>query len=97
MAELRRQPSRCSSPNEPPPRWYTNVVFADPPLEVTQADGSRHTVPSFLQRFFIPVRLRDASPATVKTYRIIARNRLRWFCQRDTCRIPTPDEAAQFL
>jgi predicted DCC family thiol-disulfide oxidoreductase YuxK len=29
--------------------------------------------------------------------RLIARNRLRWFGQRDTCRIPTPEEAGQFL
>jgi len=30
-------------------------------------------------------------------YRVIARNRVRWFGRRDTCRIPTPDEASQFL
>jgi predicted DCC family thiol-disulfide oxidoreductase YuxK len=39
----------------------------------------------------VPASLRDIA------YRIIARNRLRWFGQRDTCRIPTPAEAAQFL
>jgi predicted DCC family thiol-disulfide oxidoreductase YuxK len=39
----------------------------------------------------VPAPLRDV------VYRIIARNRLRWFGQRDTCRIPTRDEASQFL
>ena len=39
----------------------------------------------------VPATLRDVA------YRIIARNRLRWFGQRDTCRIPTPEETGQFL
>lgn len=39
----------------------------------------------------VPAGLRDV------VYRVVARNRLRWFGQRDTCRIPTPEEAAQFL
>lgn len=39
----------------------------------------------------IPAAVRDV------VYRVIARNRLRWFGQRDTCRIPTADEASRFL
>ena len=30
-------------------------------------------------------------------YRTIARNRYRWFGQRDTCRIPSPEERSRFL
>ncbi len=30
-------------------------------------------------------------------YRLIARNRYRWFGKRDTCRIPTPEEMVRFL
>jgi predicted DCC family thiol-disulfide oxidoreductase YuxK len=30
-------------------------------------------------------------------YDRIARNRLRWFGQRDTCRVPSPSEKARFL
>ena len=30
-------------------------------------------------------------------YRVIARNRYRWFGKRETCRIPTADERARFL
>jgi predicted DCC family thiol-disulfide oxidoreductase YuxK len=39
----------------------------------------------------VPAALRDVG------YRVIARNRLRWFGQRDTCRIPTPEETSRFL
>ena len=39
----------------------------------------------------VPAPLRDVG------YRVVARNRLRWFGQRDTCRIPTAEEAGQFL
>jgi predicted DCC family thiol-disulfide oxidoreductase YuxK len=39
----------------------------------------------------VPAAIRDVG------YRVIARNRLRWFGQRDTCRLPTPDEAGRFL
>jgi predicted DCC family thiol-disulfide oxidoreductase YuxK len=39
----------------------------------------------------VPAAVRDLA------YRVIARNRLRWFGQRDTCRLPTPDEAGRFL
>lgn len=30
-------------------------------------------------------------------YRMLARNRYRWFGRRPACRVPTPDEAARFL
>ena len=39
----------------------------------------------------VPAAIRDIG------YRVIARNRVRWFGQRDTCRIPTPEEAGRFL
>jgi len=39
----------------------------------------------------VPAAIRDLA------YRVIAKNRLRWFGQRDTCRLPTPDEAGRFL
>jgi predicted DCC family thiol-disulfide oxidoreductase YuxK len=39
----------------------------------------------------VPAALRDVG------YRVIARNRLRWFGQRDTCRLPTPEESGLFL
>ncbi len=30
-------------------------------------------------------------------YRVIARNRYRWFGKRDTCRVPSAEEKARFL
>ncbi|MEK6773571.1 MAG: DCC1-like thiol-disulfide oxidoreductase family protein [Bdellovibrionota bacterium] len=41
--------------------------------------------------FLIPRSLRDL------TYRLIATNRYRIFGRRETCRIPTPQEAARLL
>jgi predicted DCC family thiol-disulfide oxidoreductase YuxK len=39
----------------------------------------------------VPAAIRDLG------YAVIAKHRLRWFGQRDTCRLPTPDEASRFL
>ncbi|GAB3890196.1 thiol-disulfide oxidoreductase DCC family protein [Spirosoma agri] len=39
----------------------------------------------------VPSVIRDA------VYRFIARNRYRWFGQRDACMLPTPDLKARFL
>ncbi len=39
----------------------------------------------------IPKKLRDS------VYRLIARNRYRWFGKRKTCRIPGPGEQERFL
>lgn len=39
----------------------------------------------------VPRVLRD------QVYRVIARNRYRWFGKRDACRIPSPAERARFL
>ncbi len=40
---------------------------------------------------FIPRGIRNP------IYRVIARNRYRWFGKRDACRIPSPGERARFL
>lgn len=39
----------------------------------------------------VPAFIRDV------VYRLIARNRYRWFGKRDTCRLPTPKERRRFL
>jgi len=38
-------------------------------------------------------------PRFVRTpvYRLIARNRYRWFGRRDSCRVPSAEEKARFL
>ena len=40
---------------------------------------------------FVPRWLRNP------VYRVVARNRYRWFGRRDTCRVPSPEERARFL
>jgi predicted DCC family thiol-disulfide oxidoreductase YuxK len=39
----------------------------------------------------VPARIRDA------LYRLLARHRYRWFSRREACRLPAPEERAQFL
>ena len=39
----------------------------------------------------VPGPLRDLG------YRIVSANRLRWFGQKETCRLPTPEEHERFL
>jgi len=39
----------------------------------------------------IPQPLRDAG------YRLVAKNRYRWFGQKETCRLPSPEERALFV
>lgn len=39
----------------------------------------------------IPAAIRD------RVYHYVANHRFRWFGQRDTCRIPTPEERERFL
>lgn len=51
--------------------------------------GVWHIIGRFLQ--LIPRFLRDGG------YRVIARNRYRWFGKKETCRMPTPAERARFL
>ena len=41
--------------------------------------------------YVVPEALRDA------VYSFIARHRYAWFGQRDSCRLPTPQERARFL
>ena len=62
---------------------------ADAALAIARRLGG----PWHLARLFalLPKRLRDA------LYDWVARNRLRWFGTRDTCRLPSPEERARFL
>ena len=52
-----------------------------------------------LDSWFLLLRLGVVLPRPVRDaiYKLIARNRYRWFGRRDTCMTPTPDIAARFL
>ena len=62
---------------------------SDASLQVYRRLGGMWTLLSLLR--FIPRVLRNP------VYRVIARNRYRWFGRTDTCRIPTPELRARFL
>ena len=62
---------------------------SDASLEVSRRLGGVWWLLSIVR--FVPRFLRD--PA----YRVIVRNRYRWFGRRDACRIPTPEERERFL
>jgi predicted DCC family thiol-disulfide oxidoreductase YuxK len=63
---------------------------SDASLQVYRRLGGWWAWPLSLFRF-VPRWLRDP------VYRLIARNRYRWFGRRATCRVPTPAERALFL
>ncbi len=62
---------------------------SDASLEVYRRLGGAWWLLSLLR--FIPHRWRDA------VYRVVVRNRYRWFGQRATCRVPTAAERGRFL
>lgn len=62
---------------------------SDASLEVYRRLGGLWTLLALLR--FVPRFIRTP------VYRIIARNRYRWFGKKDTCRVPTPEERARFL
>jgi predicted DCC family thiol-disulfide oxidoreductase YuxK len=62
---------------------------SDASLQVCRRLGGVWTLLSLLR--FIPRAIRTP------VYRVIARNRYRWFGKKDSCRIPTPAERERFL
>jgi predicted DCC family thiol-disulfide oxidoreductase YuxK len=62
---------------------------SDASLEVYRRMGGLWWLLSLAR--FVPRWIRN--PA----YRVLARNRYRWFGKRDTCRLPTAEEKARFL
>ena len=62
---------------------------SDASLEVYRRLGGFWSLLGFLR--FVPRQIRNP------VYRVIARNRYRWFGTRDTCRLPQPYERHRFL
>lgn len=72
--------------------FYTNGVLLSESTAVLAI--ARHLkFPYTLAPLFqiVPLFFRDT------LYRLIARNRYRWFGKRDTCRVPQPAERKKFL
>lgn len=62
---------------------------SDASLEVYRRLGGWWSLPALAR--YVPKALRD------RVYRIVARNRYRWFGRRATCRLPRPEERGRFL
>ena len=67
-------------------RFYVRSTAAI--LAVVELGGIYRLMNVFL---LVPRFIRDA------VYRYVAKNRYLWFGRRDTCRLPTPEEQAQFF
>lgn len=62
---------------------------SDASLEVYRRLGGAWWLLSLAR--FVPRAIRNP------VYRVLARNRYRWFGKRETCRLPSPEERARFL
>ncbi len=98
FAPLRGETARRMLPSLPdsPEEWSMLYLDerglhdqSDASLEVYRRLGGPWRLLGLLR--WIPKRLRDP------VYRFIARRRYRWFGQRSTCRMPSPEERDRFL
>ena len=98
FAPLQGETARQILPPLPddPARWSVIYVDergihdqSDASLEVCRRLGGFWSLLSLLR--FVPRALRD------RVYRMVVRNRYRWFGRRDTCRVPQPGERHRFL
>lgn len=62
---------------------------SDASLEVYRRLGGAWTILSLAR--FVPAAVRN------RCYRLLARNRYRWFGRRRACRVPTEEERGRFL
>lgn len=98
FAPLQGETAKAMLPplSEDPKEWSMIYVDergihdeSDASLQVYRRLGGFWALPALLR--FFPRWLRTP------VYRIIARNRYRWFGKKETCRIPTPQERERFL
>ena len=88
---------RMLPPLSPAPQDWSMVYVdergihdqSDASLEVYRRLGGLWWILSLAR--FVPRAVRH------RLYRVIARNRYRWFGRRETCRLPLPDERERFL
>jgi predicted DCC family thiol-disulfide oxidoreductase YuxK len=64
-------------------------TMSDAVLEIVRY--MRFPYPLLLVGYMLPRFIRDA------LYRVVARNRYRWFGRQDSCMMPTPDLRHRFL
>jgi predicted DCC family thiol-disulfide oxidoreductase YuxK len=81
---------------EDPGQW--SMVYVDEAGVHDQSDASLE-VYRRLGGIWWLLSLAQLVPRWIRNpaYRVLARNRYRWFGKRDTCRLPTAEEKARFL
>jgi predicted DCC family thiol-disulfide oxidoreductase YuxK len=79
-----------------PSKW--SMVYVDESGIYDQSDASLQVYRRLGGVWWL-LSLARFVPASIRNpvYRVLARNRYRWFGKRDTCRLPTPEEKARFL
>jgi predicted DCC family thiol-disulfide oxidoreductase YuxK len=82
--------------DDDPARW--SMLYLDERGLHEQSDASLEVYGRLGGLWHLPALLRLV-PRAVRNpaYRVIARNRYRWFGRRDACRIPSAEEKSRFL
>jgi len=98
FAPLRGETARKLLPqlSDDPSDW--SMVYVDESGVYDQSDASLEVYRRLGGRWRL-LSLARHIPRSIRTpvYRMIARNRYRWFGKRDACRIPSAEEIARFL
>lgn len=81
------------------PSRLDSLVFFDSDGQVYQRSDAALALAAHFDGAWPLLRVLRAVPRPIRdaVYDLIARNRFRWFGQRDTCRLPTPEERGRFL
>jgi len=98
FAPLQSQTAKELLPTLPKDAGDWSMVYVDDRGIHEQSDASLE-VYRRLGGLWKILSLAQIIPQAIRTpvYRIIARNRYRWFGRRDTCRIPSESEKERFL
>ncbi|WP_078395174.1 thiol-disulfide oxidoreductase DCC family protein [Shouchella patagoniensis] len=75
-----------------------SIVVIEHNQAFIKSDAAMQIIPK-LSVYWQPLRVLKFLPKLVRErmYEWIARNRLRWFGEKDTCRLPKPEERDRFL
>jgi predicted DCC family thiol-disulfide oxidoreductase YuxK len=80
------------------PNIINTVIFLDKELTYTQSTAALEIAKTlgkgwqlFYPLIFLPTFFRDY------LYKIVAKNRYKWFGQKDSCMVPTPELKSRFL
>jgi predicted DCC family thiol-disulfide oxidoreductase YuxK len=81
------------------PRDLSTAVVIDGSRAFVRSDAALHALQRIGGAWAVLAKVGALIPRAMRdvVYDAIARNRYRWFGQRQTCRVPTPAERERFL